>query len=191
MIQTPELTAYQEERLTKIGAARAHLLDFCEETYRGYQRVPHLELIGSELEIIERTVVNRVLHGHDPDTLAPDENDRLIIELPPRHGKSELVSVRFPAWVMGRNPWMQFISASYGDDLATEMGRKARNTILSQECFPNVELRSDSKAKNLWHTTDDGQFLAVGIGSARVTLARLADRSPAPDPASLLRHAQD
>ncbi len=163
-----ELTAYQEKRIQQIGAAREDLLDFSVETYRRYQKAPHLRWVADELQTIERTVVDRVFGRTSVEVLEPGYNDRLIIEMPPRHGKSELVSVRFPAWAICRNPWLQFISASYGDDLATEMGRKARNTITAQEVFPNLKLRRDSQAKNLWHTTEDGQFLAVGIGSGVV-----------------------
>ncbi len=131
--------------------AQEHLLDFCEATYSGYHRAEHLELVAKALEEIESGA-----------------NDRLIIELPPRHGKSELVSVRFPSWLLGRKPTRSVISASYGDELAHEMGRKARNVVETQHVFPEVRLAADSKSKNLWHTRQGGQFLAVGIGSGVV-----------------------
>ena len=143
-----EAVAKQKFRKANV-LAQERLLDFCEETYKPrYDRAPHLELVAEALEEIER-----------------GENDRLIIEMPPRHGKSELISVRFPAWVLGRNPRRTFISASYGDDLAHEMGRKARNIVDTQHVFPEVRLAADSKSKNLWHTRQGGQFKAVGIGT--------------------------
>ncbi len=129
-------------------AAIESLLGFCRWTFPGYQTAPHLELVAKELEAIER-----------------GENDRLIIQMPPRHGKSELVTIRFPAWLLCRHPDWPLISASYGDELAHEMGRRARNIVDTQGLFPEVNLAADSKAKNLWHTTQGGQFLAVGIGS--------------------------
>jgi len=142
------------------------LLGFCRWTFPGYHTAPHLELVASELEAIER-----------------GENDRLIIEMPPRHGKSELVTIRFPAWVLCRHPNWPLISASYGDELAHEMGRRARNIVDTQGIFPEVNLAADSKAKNLWHTTQGGQFLAVGIGSGVIgfggRIITIDDPSPA------------
>ena len=178
MVVAPQLSKNQQAYIKTLSNARDRLIPFCEATFRRYKRAPHLTLVANELEIIERTVVRRVLAGGDDESLRKGENDRLIIEMPPRHGKSELVSIRFPAWAVCRNPWMQFISASYGDKLATEMGRRTRNCVITQKLFPNTILRSDSKAKDLWHVDfkdrkpdDDepgGQFLAVGIGSGVV-----------------------
>ena len=178
MVAAPKLSPGQHAYIKRIATARDRLIPFCEETFKRYKRSPHLSLVADELEIIERTVVRRVQAGGDNESLRKGENDRLIIEMPPRHGKSELVSIRFPAWALCRNPWMQFISASYGDKLATEMGRRTRNCVITQKLFPNTILRSDSKAKDLWHVDfkdrkgedeePGGQFLAVGIGSGVV-----------------------
>lgn len=146
------IEAVAKQKFRKVNTnAQDHLLDFCTETYSGYHRAEHLVLVAEALEDIESGA-----------------NDRLIIELPPRHGKSELVSVRFPAWLLGRQPTRSVISASYGDELAHEMGRRARNVVETQHVFPEVRLAADSKAKNLWHTQQGGQFLAVGIGSGVV-----------------------
>ena len=142
------LSPSDRKAVQRILKARENLLDFAQYTFPGYQRAPHLELVAKELEAIER-----------------GENDRLIIEMPPRHGKSELVTIRFPAWILCKHPTWPLISASYGDELAHEMGRRARNVVDTQGLFPSVRLASDSKAKNLWHTVQGGQFLAVGIGS--------------------------
>ena len=178
MAAAPQLSQKQQDYIKTVSKARDRLIPFCEATFRRYKRAPHLTLVAKELEIIERTVVRRVLAGGDDESLRKGENDRLIIEMPPRHGKSELVSIRFPAWAVCRNPWMQFISASYGDKLATEMGRRTRNCVITQKLFPNTILRSDSKAKDLWHVDfkdrkpdDDepgGQFYSCGVGSGVV-----------------------
>ena len=146
---SPEVRAELEAKLPALIEARETLMGFCAATFRGYHRAPHLELIAGELERLVRK-----------------ENDRLIIALPPRHGKSELVSIRFPAWVLCREPWRKVISASYGDVLATEVGRKAREIMLTQQLFPSVRLDASSKSKNLWHIDKHGgQFYSVGIGS--------------------------
>ena len=94
---------------------------------------------------------------------------RLMIFTAPRHGKSELVSRRFPAWYLGRNPGKQFISASYGADLASDFGRDVRNILGSGEfgaLFPGVTLAPDSAAKNRWHTNKGGSYVAAGVGTA-------------------------
>ena len=95
------------------------------------------------------------------------ENKRLIIETPPRHGKSELVSRKFPSFYLAHQPRHEFISASYGATLATNFGREVRNTIASkrhQALFPALKLAEDSQSKNEWHTNWGGSFYAVGVG---------------------------
>ena len=69
-------------------------MGFCEATYMNYDRGPHLELVAGELEKI-----------------ADKKNDRLMIFMPPRHGKTELVSIRFPAWLLCKKPQTKIISA--------------------------------------------------------------------------------
>lgn len=133
-------------------AARKHLLPFAQYTMATYKITPHLEMAANALEAVER-----------------GEIKRLLIEFPPRHGKSELVSARFPPWFILRNPDKYFISATYGDILASFYGRRARNIMMLdrvREIFPGVELAHDSKAANLWHTTAGGQYLTTSIGGA-------------------------
>lgn len=92
-----------------------------------------------------------------------------MVQTPPRVGKSEIVSRRFPAFYLGRYPNRQFISASYGADFSAGFGRDVRNLIASKEyhaLFRGVSLAPDSKAKNLWHTNKDGVYLATGVGAA-------------------------
>jgi predicted phage terminase large subunit-like protein len=147
----PGLTAEEAAQEARQALrARSHLLDFACYTMPTYERATHLEVVAGELEAIER-----------------GENDRLMVWLPPRHGKSELVSVRFPAWFEARNPSKSFITASYGGELASGFGRRARNVLAMarvREIFPDVSLAQDSKAANLWHTEQGGAFLAVGVG---------------------------
>ena len=128
------------------------LAPFAKFTMPRYQTPPHILAMALALEEMER-----------------GENDRLIIKTPPRHGKSELVSVRYPAYYMLRHPSRSFITASYGEILATPFGRKARNVAMlerAKDLYPGVELAADSKAAGLWTTTAGGTFLSVGIGGA-------------------------
>jgi predicted phage terminase large subunit-like protein len=92
-----------------------------------------------------------------------------MLLVPPRHGKSELASHRFPAWFLGRAPESQFISVSATESLATDFGRAVRNTINSLEyraIFETTALAEDSQAKGKWHTNAGGIYYALGIGGA-------------------------
>ena len=89
--------------------------------------------------------------------------DRLLVTMPPRHGKSELCSIKFPAWYMGRNPDKQIICASYSGDLALDFGRKCRNLVREQDVF-DVRLAEDSKSAGAWNTDRGGQYVAIGVG---------------------------
>jgi hypothetical protein len=94
------------------------------------------------------------------------EIDRLMIFMPPRHGKSELASVLFPAWYIGRNPGKQIIASSYSSELAQDFGYQVRNLISDQQ-YKGVfkcSLRADSQAKGNWRTEQGGQYVAVGVG---------------------------
>ena len=100
------------------------------------------------------------------ESLARRDIKRLMIFAPPRHGKSEIASTRFPAWYMGQFPEHQVIIASYASRLAQSFGRKVRNLIDTRdyrELFPNVELAPDSKASDLWHTNQGGVYLSTGV----------------------------
>jgi predicted phage terminase large subunit-like protein len=92
-----------------------------------------------------------------------------MVFMPPRHGKSEKASKRFPSWYLGRNPKRQVIAASYNSDLATDFGREVRNIMASPEfadVFPGVRLRQDSKAADRMNTSHGGAYFAVGVGTA-------------------------
>jgi hypothetical protein len=88
---------------------------------------------------------------------------------PPQHGKSRVTSERFPAYLLGKNPQTEVVSASATAQLAERFGREVRNCIGSQEyrqLFPGTELAEDSQARGLWITTQGGGYYAVGIGGA-------------------------
>jgi len=131
--------------------ARAGLLAFAEYTNPAYIPAPHHALIAAKLEAVER-----------------GEIKRLMITMPPRHGKSELASRRFPAWYIGRNPGKQIIAASYNSDLASDFGREVRNIVSSPEYSKlfGTALAADSQAANRWHTDAGGMYVAAGVGTA-------------------------
>lgn len=143
------------QSLTKQLAARKarnSLLGFTEFTNPLYQRANHHEQICAKLEAVER-----------------GEIDRLMIFMPPRHGKSELASKRFPAWCLGKQPQRQIIAASYNSDLANDFGRNVRNIVAEPEfaqVFPTVSLAPDSQAANRMNTNHGGAYVAAGVGTA-------------------------
>ena len=92
---------------------------------------------------------------------------RLMIFLPPRHGKSLITSSLFPAWYLGRHPDHHVIFATYGQELSDDFGRRVRNSIVDQvhqAVFPNCRLSEDSSAAHRFNTTQGGAYYAVGRG---------------------------
>lgn len=137
-------------------AARASLLDFTRYTFPDYQVSWHHRVIAHFLDL--------VLAGAIP---------RLIVTLPPQHGKTELVSRRLPAYALGRNPDAHVILASYSSDLANLMSRDAQRIIDSAEygrLFPETRLADESDAR--WTKRQDffevvdrrGSLRAAGVG---------------------------
>lgn len=134
-------------------AARERVLDFTCYTHPRYVPGRHHAVVAEKLD--------KVLTG---------EIDRLLICAPPRHGKSELSTVRMPALAIGKRPELQVMSFSYSDRLAYRFSSQTRNTVNSpeyQRLFPGVELAADSKAKELWRTSAGGEFFSgpVSTGS--------------------------
>ena len=91
-----------------------------------------------------------------------------MLLVPPRHGKSELASRRYPAWYLGRHPEKQFISASASATLAEDFGRDVRNLIAGQDYAQifDTRLAEDSQARGRWSTNEGGSYYACGVGSA-------------------------
>lgn len=137
--------------LARRELARRRLLDFVKYNFAGYKINWHHRLLAEKLEAVES-----------------GELKRLIVTMPPRHGKSEMVSVQFPAWLIGRNKDRNIIEASYSGDLASDFGRQVRNIIASREYgfLFDTKLSEDSQAKGKWNTDGRGAYNAVGIGGA-------------------------
>ena len=101
--------------------------------------------------------------------IASGELKRLIINMPPRHTKSEFASHLFPAWYLGKFPDRKVIQTAHTAELAVGFGRKVRNLVGSSEyatIFPGVALSADSKAAGRWNTSSDGDYFAIGVGGA-------------------------
>ena len=150
------------ERMLRMRKARESVISFTKFTIPDpeapddtsksrYQPVKHHEVIAAALEEVEA--------GRMP---------RLIITMPPRHGKSELASRRFPAWFLGKDPYRQLIFSTYNDDFAQDFGRSVRATMRStefQQIFPGCKLRTGSQASDKIQTEEGGMLNFVGRGS--------------------------
>ena len=101
------------------------------------------------------------------EAIADGTLKRVIINMPPRHTKSEFASYLFPSWVLGKFPHKKIIQCSNTGELAVGFGRKVRNLVGSEtysKVFPDVSLRQDSKAAGRWSTNKNGEYFAIGVG---------------------------
>ena len=156
-LQDP-LTAEKRLKL-ELRLAQLTKNEECQENFLTYVRKLWPEFIAGRHHLIIAEKLERVARG---------ELKRLIINMAPRHTKSEFASFLFPSWMMGRNPRMKIIQATHTTDLAVNFGRKTKNLIDSdeyKEIFPSVKLAADSKASGRWDTSSGGMYYAVGVGS--------------------------
>jgi len=103
------------------------------------------------------------------ERVATGQCKRLIINMPPRHTKSEFASYLLPAWFLGKFPEKKVIQTSHTAELAVGFGRKVRNLVDSdvyKDIFPSVGLQADSKAAGRWATNKGGDYFAIGVGGA-------------------------
>jgi predicted phage terminase large subunit-like protein len=103
------------------------------------------------------------------ERVARGETKRLIINMPPRHTKSEFASYLLPAWFLGKYPHKKVIQTSHTAELAVGFGRKVRNLVdqdIYKEIFPGMGLQADSKAAGRWATNQGGDYFAIGVGGA-------------------------
>ena len=143
-------------------AARLDLIAFCCLMQPDYKVGKHHRILANLLMEIE-------LGKEVKKETGTAGKDRVCVNIPPRHGKSQLVSLYFPAWFMGRNPTKKVMMVSHTTDLAVDFGRKVRNLIGTDEyrrVFPDVQLASDSKSAGRWNTNFGGEYFACGIGSS-------------------------
>jgi hypothetical protein len=112
-------------------------------------------LLSRHLEYIGRLVTNTIIQG----------NGRLILNMPVRHGKSFFMSYWLPTWYLSTFPDNRVILAAYGEEIATEWGRRVRNEFASNPMLTNM-LREDSKAAGRWNTPQGGGMMVAGVGGA-------------------------
>ena len=131
---------------------RDDLLEFCKKMQPDYK-------VGEHHKVLAKMLTD----------LAEGRKDRICVNIPPRHGKSQLVSIYFPAWFLGKYPNKKVLMVSHTTDLAVDFGRKVRNIVDNpdyKQIFPTVTLAADSKSAGRWNTNMGGEYFACGVGSA-------------------------
>ena len=149
-----EILALEQARMTLDIRDRAqdNFMVFVNHVYDGFIEGSHHKRVAKEFE-----------------KLATDRGSRIIINMPPRHTKSEFASYLLPAWLIGKNPALKIIQTTHTAELAVRFGRKVRNLMEMseyQEVFPDVDLKADSKAAGRWETAQGGEYYAAGVGGA-------------------------
>ena len=147
--QIPKIKKLLEE--DKKEKCRQNFMPFVQEMWSAFIAGKHHKIMADAFE--------RVANG---------SLKRLIINMPPRHTKSEFASYLFPAWYLGKYPHKKIIQTAHTAELATNFGRKVRNLVATpdyQALFP-TKLSSDSKAAGRWNTNKGGDYFAIGVGGA-------------------------
>ena len=130
--------------------SQAHFMEYVKVMWPGFIHGRHHALMAKKFEEI-----------------AAGKLKRLIINMPPRHTKSEFASYLLPSWFLGKYPNKKVIQTSNTADLAVNFGRKVRNLVLGEQyakIFPDVSLRQDSKSAGRWATNKNGEYFAIGVG---------------------------
>ena len=149
-----EILALEEAKRAISIRDKCHedFLTFVEHVYDGFIQGSHHKQVAKRFEPLAKT-----------------PGSRLIVNMPPRHTKSEFASYLLPAWLIGKNPELKIIQTTHTAELAVRFGRKVRNLMEMQEyreVFPDVDLRVDSKAAGRWETSQGGEYYAAGVGGA-------------------------
>jgi predicted phage terminase large subunit-like protein len=145
-----DLEFWESQQAQSLGQKK--LLAFADHVYPGYKVGPHHKRLAKIFEDIANGIKKRV-----------------VVNIAPRHGKSELISYLAPAWFLGKYPHKKVIMASHTADLAVNFGRRVRNLVASdpyKQIFPQIELQQDSKSASRWGTNFNGEYFAIGVGGA-------------------------
>ena len=146
----PKIKQWYAEKTQVLG--KDSFLTFIDHVYPGYKVGPHHRRLARIFEEI-----------------AQGKKKRVIVNIAPRHGKSEMISYLAPAWFLGKFPQKKIIMSSHTADLAVNFGRRVRNLVGSdsyKDIFPQVELQADSKSASRWGTNFNGEYFAIGVGGA-------------------------
>ena len=141
-----------KKRLDLREQASEKFMPFAHHVYENFIEGRHHRIIAEKLEQV-----------------AQGKLKRLIINMPPRHSKSECASFLMPASFLGRNPKLKIIQATHNTELAVRFGRKVRDLIDDpqyKDIFPDTNLKEDNKGAGKWQTDKGGEYFAAGVGAA-------------------------
>jgi predicted phage terminase large subunit-like protein len=142
----------RQKELDTSAKAKENFLDFVKAVWPEFISGYHHQKIAEKFQLIKDKKLKR-----------------LIVNMPPRHTKSEFASYLLPAWIMGHAPKTKIIQATHTGELAFRFGRKVRNLMDHEDykrVFKDVELSADSKAAGRWETNKGGEYFATGVGGA-------------------------
>jgi len=145
-------TELLEQQLRKLDLAEKRFIPFVKHVWPEFIEGDHHRKIAKKFEDI-----------------ATGKIKRLIVNMPPRHTKSEFASYLFPAWMVGKNPKLKVIQTTHTGELAVRFGRKMKNLVDTSEfaqVFEDCKIAADSKAAGRWETNKGGEYYAAGIGGA-------------------------
>jgi len=140
------------EARKRVSICQNDFLAFIAALDTTYKFGTHLKRLGALLMQVEQ--------GH---------KDRVAVSMAPRMGKSQMISIYYPAWYLGRHPDHKVIVASHTAELAVDMARKVRNLMQTAEyrqIFPKTTIAADAKAAGKWNTSQGGEYFAIGTGGA-------------------------
>jgi predicted phage terminase large subunit-like protein len=171
-----DITLKDIEALIALGKLTDSDLRVLEAQLSKLEKLKDRELCQTKfIKFVERvwpTFISGAHHKRMADAFERVANGtckRLIINMPPRHTKSEFASYLLPAWFLGRFPHKKVIQTSHTAELAVGFGRKVRNLVDSEtyhDIFPSLSLQADSKAAGRWNTSKGGDYFAIGVGGA-------------------------
>ena len=145
-------TELLEQQLRKLDLAEKRFIPFVKHVWPEFIEGDHHRKIAKKFEDIANGKIKR-----------------LIVNMPPRHTKSEFASYLFPAWMVGKNPKLKVIQTTHTGELAVRFGRKMKNLVDTSEfaqVFEDCKIAADSKAAGRWETNKGGEYYAAGIGGA-------------------------
>ena len=156
------LNEYDAKRVLVLLAEldKREFRDLTTKDFIEYTKAIWPEFISGQHHKIMANAFDRIVDG---------DLKRLIVNMPPRHTKSEFASWLLPSYFLGKYPDKKLIQSSHTAELAQSFGRRVRNLIDSEEyqkIFPDVSLSSDSKSAGRWNTDKGGSYFAIGVGGA-------------------------
>ena len=162
-IALAEKQLFAAQRMLRLKKARESLLDFVVMSMPDPNDIDNPEASRYKVRPIHEFMAKQV------EGVVSGDWPWLILTVPPRMGKSEIVSRRLQAWFMGQDPYNQVITTSYGEELSMDFGREVREIMLSpfyQQVFPGTHLRTGSRSANRLQTVEGGLLAFTGIGGS-------------------------